>query len=109
MPQDSVKIVGLGGSFRPGSSSAKAMQYSLDFLSARGHTTTALVLSDLKLPGFETCERLEDYDESVHHLLNEVRSAQGLIFSTPVYHGTLSGGMKNALDFLENEMARRGL
>lgn len=101
MTTPSVRFVGLGGSFRPGSSSAKAMQIALDFLKSRGHITTSLVLSDLKLPGFETCEHLEDYPESVHHLLREIRAAHGLILATPVYHGTLSGGMKNALDFLE--------
>lgn len=100
-PAKKLKFVALGGSFRPGSSSAKAMLEALYFLHDRGHETSSLSLSDLKLPGFETCDRLEDYPESVHHMLNEIRSAHGLIFSTPVYHGTLSGGMKNAMDFLE--------
>ena len=101
MPQKQLKIVGLGGSFRSGSSSSRALQVALDYLEKRGHKITSLHLSDLRLPGFETCERLEDYPESVHRLLSEARSAHGLILSTPVYHGTLSGGMKNALDFFE--------
>lgn len=101
MSKTKVKFVGLGGSFRPGSSSAKAMKVALDFLADRGHDTSSLVLSDLKLPGFESCDKLEDYPPSVHQLLNEVRSAHGLVLSTPVYHGTLSGGMKTAMDFLE--------
>ena len=96
-----LKFVGLGGSFRPNSSSARAMLIALDFLATRGHDVCALLLSELRLPGYETCERLEDYPKSVDLLLQQVRSAHGLIFSTPVYHGTLSGGMKNAMDFLE--------
>ena len=74
---------------------------TLEFLTANGHATTALLLSELRLPGFETFDRLEDYPECVALLLSEIRSADGLIFSTPVYHGTLSGAMKNAMDFLE--------
>jgi FMN reductase len=96
-----LKFVGLGGSFRPNSSSAKALAIALKYLKNRGHATSMLLLSDLKLPGFETCERLEDYADPVHYLLREIRSANGLIFATPVYHGTLSGGMKNAMDFFE--------
>ena len=99
--KDKLKIVGLGGSNRSGSSSAWAMCIALEFLNQRGHEVKALLLSDLNLPGFETCDRLEDYPESVHTLLSQVRSADALIFSTPVYHGTMSGGMKNAMDFLE--------
>ncbi len=96
-----LKFVGLGGSFRPKSSSSKALAIPLKYLKERGHDTNLILLSELKLPGFETSENLKDYPESVHYLLNEVRSANGLIFATPVYHGTLSGGMKNALDFFE--------
>jgi FMN reductase len=96
-----LKFVGLGGSFRTNSSSSKALAVPLTYLKQRGHSTTMLLLSDLKLPGFETCDRLEDYPDSVQYMIREVRSANGLIFATPVYHGTLSGGMKNALDFFE--------
>jgi FMN reductase len=96
-----LRIVGLGGSLRPNSSSSRALLIALRFLSAKGHETTPLLLSELRLPGFETCERLEDYTESVHRLLNHTRSADAVIFSTPVYHGTLSGEIKNAMDFFE--------
>jgi FMN reductase len=96
-----LKFVGIGGSFRPKSSSSKALAVPLNYLKERGHDTSLLLLSDLKLPGFETCEELEDYPDTVRYMLNEVRSANGLIFATPVYHGTLSGGLKNAMDFFE--------
>jgi FMN reductase len=96
-----LKFVGLGGSFRPKSSSSKALAVTLNYLKEQGHETNLLLLSDLKLPGFETSDELEDYPESVRYMLNEIRSANGLIFATPVYHGTLSGGLKNALDFFE--------
>ncbi len=96
-----LKFVGLGGSFRPKSSSSRALAVPLNYLRERDHETNLLLLSELKLPGFESCEELEDYPHSVRYMLDEIRSANGLIFATPVYHGTLSGGMKNAMDFFE--------
>jgi FMN reductase len=96
-----LKIVGLGGSLRPNSSSSRALLVALRFLADKGHETIPLLLSELRLPGFETCEKLEDYPESVQSMLNYTRSADAVIFSTPVYHGTLSGEIKNAMDFFE--------
>ena len=96
-----LKIVGLGGSLRPNSSSSRALLIALRFLAEKKHDTVPLLLSELRLPGFETCEKLEDYPESVQILLNQTRSADAVIFSTPVYHGTLSGEIKNAMDFFE--------
>lgn len=96
-----LKVIGLGGSLRPNSSSSRALLIALRFLAAKGHETIPLLLSELRLPGFETCERLEDYPESVRLLLDSTRTADAVIFSTPVYHGTLSGEIKNAMDFFE--------
>ena len=96
-----LKIVGLGGSLRPNSSSSRALLIALRFLAEKKHDTVPLLLSELRLPGFETCEVLEDYPDSVRIVLNQIRSADAVIFSTPVYHGTLSGEIKNAMDFLE--------
>jgi len=96
-----LKIVGLGGSLRPNSSSSRALLIALRFLAEKKHDIVPLLLSELRLPGFETCEKLEDYPDSVQILLNQTRSADAVIFSTPVYHGTLSGEIKNAMDFFE--------
>jgi NAD(P)H-dependent FMN reductase len=96
-----LKFVGLGGSFRPNSSSATVMQIVLQQLSERGYRTASLLLADLRLPPYEAYEKLSDYPTSVHWFLQQIRSADGLIFSTPVHLGALSGAMKNALDYLE--------
>lgn len=97
----SLRFVGVGGSLKPGSSSTYAMLVALDYLQQRGHHVQALTLHELRLPEYGTYERLEDNPASVHRLLHEVRSANGLIFSSPIYHGTLSGAMKNAMDYFE--------
>ncbi len=50
---------------------------------------------------------LANYDDTVDHqaqagwLLEAVEHADGLIISSPSYHGNVSGLLKNALDYLE--------
>ncbi len=34
-------------------------------------------------------------------MVDSIRQCDGLIVATPAYHGTLSGLVKNALDYLE--------
>ena len=43
---------------------------------------------------------LHDQPEAVHTLIEEVRAADGFILASPTYHGTVSGALKNVLDFL---------
>ncbi len=49
----------------------------------------------------EAGERPDD----VRRLLEALRRAHGVILSTPCYHGSVSGLLKNALDYVE-DMAR---
>jgi FMN reductase len=41
-------------------------------------------------------------------LVEAVRGADGIIIAAPGYHGTVSGLVKNALDYLEDLAATRG-
>jgi FMN reductase len=40
--------------------------------------------------------------DKAKRLIEEVQRADGLIFASPGYHGTLSGLVKNALDYIED-------
>jgi FMN reductase len=95
------KFVGIGGSLKSPSSSSYAMQIALRQLQQRGHIVKGLTASEISLPLYGAHQKLEDYPQNVHHLLNEVRKAHGLIFSSPIYHGSLSGAMKNVMDYFE--------
>lgn len=92
-------ILGFGGSLRTPSRTLQALQIALQ--GAEGAQVRLLDLKELELPLYDDRSDPREYPEGVLRLLEEVRWADGLLLATPVYHGTLSGALKNALDFLE--------
>lgn len=96
-----VHVLGLGGSLRDGSRTLKALRIALQGAAEAGAETRLLDLKTLKLPLYDDRPDPQTYPEDVFRLVAEVRWADGLLLATPVYHGTLSGSLKNALDFLE--------
>lgn len=96
---EQVKIVGLGGSLGHPSRSIAALNLALQGAASTGADTELLSLSALALPMYVPGAR--DYPNSVRRLVEETRSADGMIWSSPLYHGTISGAFKNALDWLQ--------
>ncbi len=95
------RILGLGGSLREGSLTKASIQIALEAASQAGAAVELFDLRENPLPFYDDRKEIESYTANVKTLLEKIRLANGLILGTPVYHGTLSGSMKNALDFLE--------
>jgi FMN reductase len=93
-------IVGIGGSTRAGSSSERLLRACLEFAEAQGARTSSFVGTALRLPIYEveSSERTED----ARMLVAAIRSADGLVIASPGYHGSISGLVKNALDYVED-------
>ena len=94
-----IKVVGLGGSLAAQSSSLAALKIALEGAAEAGAQTAALDIRELDLPMY--APNVSEVPASVHRLCDEVHSAQGLLWSSPLYHGTISGSFKNALDWLQ--------
>ena len=93
-----IKIVGLGGSLEKSSASLAALKISLESAAQAGAETEIFDLSETRLPLYED---LKPTPEAAVRLAEAVFSAQGMIWCSPLYHGTVSGVFKNALDWLE--------
>jgi FMN reductase len=94
-------IVGIGGTTRPLSSTELALRAALRAAEAAGARTrffTGPQIAALPLYAPESPERVP----GARDLIEGVRAAGGLIIASPGYHGTLSGLVKNALDYLED-------
>ena len=94
------RIVGIGGTARPGSSTEQALTIAVDAAKHAGADTQIFggdVL--LSLPHYRGDPI--DCDSPAAALLAAVRGADGLIMASPGYHGSVSGLFKNAVDYLE--------
>jgi FMN reductase len=93
-------IVGIGGTTRPGSSSEKALRYALALAEAQGADVELFDGAGINLPMYtpESPAR----SEGAQRLIAALRRANGVILSTPCYHGSVSGLVKNALDYTED-------
>ena len=98
-------ILGLGGSPRSGSTTAMALRVALDGASQVGARTSLVDLATARLPLFDGTSTLDGYTseerQAILGLFDAVDEAQGIILASPVYHNSISGSLKNALDFLE--------
>src|SRR5918997_2570905 len=94
-----IKVVGLGGSLAEVSSSLAALKIGLEGAAEAGAETRLLDVRALDLPMY--APEIVDQPESVRQLCEAVYEADGLLWSSPLYHGTISGSFKNALDWLE--------
>lgn len=97
-----VNIVGIGGSLRTDSYSMQALHLATKRAEALGAKTQILDLREMNLP---FCDGGDDYPDhpDVAVLQETVKQADGIILSTPEYHGSVSGVIKNALDLMSFE------
>lgn len=98
-----VKIIGLGGGLGKVSRSLTVLKLALDSAKQAGAETELLWPGDLNLPFFVADQPLEEYPqpEVIKNYLEKMRAADGFIWSSPTYHGSMAASFKNALDFLE--------
>lgn len=94
------RVLGIGGSTRPDSSSEKALRIAARTVEEHGATVDLITGRSLMLPIYDT--QSTSRPEHAHQLLDAIRDSDALIVASPGYHGTLSGMIKNALDYLED-------
>ena len=95
-----VTVVGIGGSVRPDSQSERAMQAALAGARDAGAKVRAITGDSLVLPFYDP--QVTERTENAIELVEALRSADGVILASPGYHGTISGLIKNALDYAED-------
>ncbi|MGE4124931.1 MAG: NADPH-dependent FMN reductase [Pusillimonas sp.] len=100
MTKDLPLIVGLGGTMRVGSSSEKALAVTLGMAQAIGARTLMFSGPALNMEAYDPA--LPDRSENARKLISALREADGVIISSPSYHGSVSGLLKNALDYTED-------
>jgi FMN reductase len=93
-------IVGLGGTTRDASISERAMALALEHCERLGARTLSFAGMSLNLPPYDPSNAGKV--EQAQPLIDALREADGVIVATPSYHGSISGMVKNALDYTED-------
>jgi FMN reductase len=92
------RVLGIGGTLRPGSTSELALRYALRLAEQMGAATESITAQKLELPMYDP---VSVGGPDAQRLIQAARSADKLIVATPGYHGNMSGLIKNALDYLQ--------
>lgn len=93
-------IVGIGGTLRPGSSTQVAVERALLHAQNLGARTQLFAGPDLAFPFY--APESPDRTEQAVELVEALRLADGVVIGSPGYHGSVSGLVKNALDYAED-------
>ncbi|MEX2167862.1 MAG: NADPH-dependent FMN reductase [Pirellulales bacterium] len=96
------KVLGVAGSMREGSYSTRGIHLCLHVAAERGAETRLL---DLRLAGLPMYQPDEAADDHVRVVAEAVQWADVFLLGTPDYHGSMSGAIKNFLDYHWAEFA----
>jgi FMN reductase len=94
------RILGIGGTTRSPSSTEKALRIALAAAERRGAEVREICGAALMLPMYDPQSRERNAASS--EFVDALRNADGLVVSSPAYHGSISGMLKNALDYVED-------
>ncbi len=93
-----VRVLGIGGSLSPTSTSLAALKAALGAAQDLGARPELFDIRTnplpLFVPGMDPPPEVEAFAQSVHR-------ADALMWSCPLYHGSVSGSFKNAIDWLD--------
>ena len=103
MAPEPFHILGVNGSLREKSRTALALRRLLDFAAEHGAETRILDLRELELPLY----RPDRSGNSAAELRmgGDMTWASAVVLASPDYHGSMSGSMKNFLDYNWEECA----
>lgn len=94
-----ILVVGVGGTFRTGSSTERAVEKVLGHAESLGAKTLMFGGASLDFPMYRP--NVTRDDPHLVKFLDALRSANAVVIGSPGYHGAISGLIKNALDYVE--------
>jgi NAD(P)H-dependent FMN reductase len=102
-PPQPLKVLGVSGSMSKTSQSAVALNHVLQAAHLHGAQTRLLDLRAADLPMFRPGEGCDS--PGLKQAFEDVAWADAFVLATPDYHGSMSGALKNFLDYHWKELA----
>jgi NAD(P)H-dependent FMN reductase len=108
-----VNVLGVAGSMRKGSYSTHALRLVLEEARKYGSESRLLELREVRLPIYDPNASVSEFYQEINgnreNVLDKVTEAinwaDAFVLSSPDYHGSMSGAMKNFLDYFWEEFA----
>ncbi|MFK0216444.1 NAD(P)H-dependent oxidoreductase [Streptomyces sp. NPDC090298] len=99
-PMGAPRIVVISGSLRPGSTCDRVAAWCADRSAEQGASVRVFTGSEIDFPAYRP--GLAETHAAVAGFLGELRASDGVILVSPTYHATVSGLLKNALDYVND-------
>lgn len=103
-----MKVIGINGSARKNKNSATMLAHALEGARSKGAETELINLFDLDYKGCISCFACKLIDgkyfgrcavrDDLQDVLDKILNADGVIFSSPIYFGDVSGSMRNLFE-----------
>jgi len=94
-----VKLLAFAGSTRRGSLNQALLDLAVKEARARGAEVTAIRLKDFALPIYDGDLEVEAFPQAARDLKALFRAHHGFLIASPEYNGSVSGVLKNAVDW----------
>jgi NAD(P)H-dependent FMN reductase len=107
-----VNVVGVAGSMRQGSYSSIGLKMVLEEMKKYNSKSYLLELRNVNLPLYNPSGTSSDEPSSndngknvLERIITALKWADAFVLASPDYHGSMSGGMKNFLDYFWEDFA----
>ncbi|HVX02923.1 MAG TPA: NAD(P)H-dependent oxidoreductase [Nitrososphaera sp.] len=102
---EGLKVLGIAGSMREGSYGKKALNIALASAKRHGAQVRLLELAKAELPIYSPSASGSSSSPAVAKVAADVEWADAFILASPDFHGSVSGALKNFLDYFYEEFA----
>lgn len=102
MKRDTFNVLGVAGSIRQGSYSTRSIKIALEYAKKQGAEVRLLDLNTVVLPLYDPSAPAS---KEVEATTEAIAWADAFILASPDYHGSMSGALKNFLDYFYEEFA----
>ena len=102
MMRDTFNVLGVAGSIRQGSYSTRSLKIALEYAKKKGAEVRLVNLNTVVLPLYDPSAPAS---KEVEHTTEAIAWADAVILASPDYHGSMSGALKNFLDYFYEEFA----
>jgi len=95
-----MKVTAFSGSLRENSINKKLMRQAVEFAKVIGATVTVIDLKDYRMPYYDgDLEAGKGMPKMAKKFRNLLLASDAIIISSPEYNGSISGVLKNAIDW----------